>query len=87
MRACVCVCMCVYVYALRIISMEKKLCFTNTFIITIHMAHLPQGKLCELEIPKSKSYNTLVSTHVYTCTEGERQQKRRQAYLKQGGLH
>ena len=77
-RACVhvCVCMCVYVYALRIISTYKILCFTNTFIIIIHMAHLPQGKLCELEIPKSKSYNTLVSTHVYTCTEGAKTTKK-----------
>ena len=34
-RACVCVCacMCVHVYALRIVSMDKILHFTNTLII------------------------------------------------------
>ena len=30
---CMCACMCAHVYALRIVPMDKILCFINTFII------------------------------------------------------
>ena len=32
-HACMCACMCAHVYALRIVPMDKILCFINTFII------------------------------------------------------
>ena len=35
MHVCMCVCLCVCVCVLRIVSMDKILCFTNTLIIVL----------------------------------------------------
>ena len=38
---CVCVCVCVHVHVLRIVSMDKILCFIYTLIIIIFMSDCP----------------------------------------------
>ena len=71
--ACVCVCVCVcvhaHVYVLRIVSMDKILCFTNTFIISIYTVCRSVSAQCRTFIDTAILFRAFPDYDAYgTCS-------------------